>query len=103
MKIHKGDNVIVVAGKDKGKVGKVVRVLTKSNKVVVEGVNISKKHQKPRSNNQAGGIIDKTMPINISNVMFVHPKSKSGVRVGYEINEGRKVRVTRGKNSGTKI
>ncbi len=59
MKIHKGDSVIVVAGKDKGKTGKVVRAIPTKNKVVVEGVNVSKKHQKPKSNNQAGGIIDK--------------------------------------------
>jgi large subunit ribosomal protein L24 len=103
MKIHKGDNVIVVAGKDNGKTGKVVRVLPKKGAVVVEGINLIKKHMRPRANNQKGGIIDKTMPINVSNVMMIHPKTKKGVRVGYDIDGGKKVRVTRGKGGKAKV
>lgn len=103
MKIHKGDSVIVVAGKDKGKTGKVVRAIPAKNKVVVGGINVSKKHQKPKSSNQAGGIIDKIMPINVSNVMLLHPKTKKGVRLGYKIEDSRKIRVTRGKGGEVKI
>ena len=104
MKIQKGDSIIVVTGKDKGKTGKVVRAFPKKNKVVVEGINISKRHIKPRSRNQAGGIIDKNMPINVSNVMLVHPKTKKAVRLGYKIEEGGlKVRVTRGKGDEVRL
>ena len=68
MKIKKGDNVIILAGKDKGKKGKVQRALPKLNKVVVEGLNIVKKHQRPRKSNEKGSIIEVAMPINVSNV-----------------------------------
>ncbi len=70
MKIKKGDNIIVIAGKDKGKVAKVIRAFPSENKVLVEGVNISKKHQKARKSGEKGQIIDKAMPMHVSNVML---------------------------------
>lgn len=68
MKIKKGDNVIILAGKDKGKKGKVVHALPKKNKVVVEGLNMTKRHQRPRKSGEKGSIISMAMPINVSNV-----------------------------------
>jgi len=75
MKIKKGDKVQVIAGQDKGKVGEVVAVLPRSNRVVVEGVNICRKHQKPSQLNPDGGIVDKEMPINVSNVKLSDKKA----------------------------
>ena len=71
MKIKVNDNVLVIAGKDKGKTGKVIKTLKNENKVVVEGINISKRHTKPRSNNDKGGIFEIEMPIHVSNVKKV--------------------------------
>ena len=94
MKIKKGDHVVVITGKDKGKEGEVIRSIPTANKVIVSGVNIAKKHTKPRSQNQANGIIDRDMPIDVSNVMLVH-KGKP-TRVGYKIQaDGSKVRVAK--------
>ena len=94
MKLKKGDRVRVITGKDKGKEGVIDRVLPKENKVIVTGVNIASKHQKARRANEQAGIIDKDMPLDASNVMFVH-KGKT-VRLGYSIDKkGQKVRVAR--------
>ena len=94
MKIRKGDTVLVIAGMDKGKEGTVDRVLPKQDKVVVAGINTAKRHQRARKANEQAGIIDKDMPIHVSNVMLVH-KGKP-VRVGYRIEaDGTKVRVAR--------
>ena len=94
MKIRKGDTVLVISGKDKGKEGEVIRVLPKDDKVVVAGVNTASRHQRPRRANEPGGIVDKDMPIHVSNVMLVH-KGKP-VRVGYTTEaDGTKVRVAR--------
>ena len=94
MKIKKGDDVLVISGKDKGQTGEVIRVLPKDNKVIVNGVNTAKKHQKPRQQNQQAGIIDRDMPIDASNVMLMH-KGKP-TRVGYKIQaDGTKVRVAK--------
>jgi large subunit ribosomal protein L24 len=94
-KISKGDDVVVKVGKDSGKRGTVLRVLPEVGRLVVENVNIVKKHTKP--NPQAGisgGIIEKEMPIDVSNVMLYNPQTKKGDRVGFKILEdGRKVRV----------
>lgn len=76
MKIKVNDNVKVLTGKDRGKTGKVVRTLKNENKVVVEGINISKRHTKPRTNNDKGGIFDIEMPIHVSNVKKVEEKEK---------------------------
>ena len=94
MKLKKGDPVVVLSGKDKGKEGTVLRVLPKENKVIVEGVNIAKKHQRPVRATMQAGIIDKDMPIHASNVAYVH-KGKP-TRLGYRIDaDGKKVRVAR--------
>jgi large subunit ribosomal protein L24 len=93
MKIKKGDTVKVIAGKDKDKEGKVVSVDMKASKVLVEGVNMITKHTKPSAANQAGGIIEKESPIDISNVMYVH-KGKA-TRVGFKIDGDKKVRVAK--------
>lgn len=102
MKIKKGDKVIVLAGKDKGKTGEVVRSLPKEGKVVVSGVNIAKKHSKNRfSSDKKGEIVDKTMPINASNVALIDSKTNKPTRVGYKIVGDKKVRVT--KKSGQEV
>ncbi|MFZ9444044.1 MAG: 50S ribosomal protein L24 [Ilumatobacteraceae bacterium] len=94
MKIKKGDTVVVISGKDKGKEGTVSRVMPRTNQIIVDGINVAKKHQKPKGANQQGGIIDRDMPLDVSNVMLVH-KGKP-TRVGYKTNsDGTKVRVAR--------
>ena len=99
-KISKGDDVVVKVGKDSGKRGTVLRVLPEVGRLVVENVNIVKKHTKP--NPQAGisgGIIEKEMPIDVSNVMLYNPQTKKGDRVGFKIlQDGRKVRVFKSTN-----
>ncbi len=93
-KIRKGDEVLVITGKDKGKRGKVLRVIRKENRVVVEGVNIIKKHVKPRGMGQPGGIIQQEAPIHISNVMLICTKCGRPTRVGFRILEDKtKVRI----------
>jgi large subunit ribosomal protein L24 len=94
MKLKKGDTVLVIAGKDKGKEGEIIRALPRENKVVVSGVYIAKKHQKQTKQTMQGGIIDRDMPVHASNVMLVH-KGKP-TRVGYKIQEdGTKVRIAK--------
>ena len=94
MKLKKGDTVVVISGKDKGQEGEVVQVLPTANKVIVNGVNTAKKHSKARKTNQQGGIIDRDMPVDASNVMLVH-KGKP-TRVGYKTQpDGTKVRVAK--------
>ncbi len=102
MKIKKGDKVIVLAGKDKGKTGEVVRSLPKVSKVVVSGVNIAKKHSRNKfSADKKGEIVDKTMPISVSNVALVDSKSNKPTRIGYKLVGDKKVRVA--KKSGQEI
>ncbi len=95
MKFKKGDNVIVISGKDKGKKGTIVRVLKDENKVVVDGINLTKKHQRPRKSGEKGSIITIAMPINLSNVMAVDPKSGKRSRVGFKMVGDKKVRIAR--------
>ena len=100
-KIKKGDEVIVLAGKDKGKKGKIVKLLPKLNKAIVSKNNKVKKHQKPRKK-EPGRIVEKEMPIQISNLKFFDPKSNKGVRIGFKLNkDGKKVRID--KKTGTEI
>jgi len=103
MKIQKGDTVIIKTGKDRNKTGKVLRVITKNSTVLVEGLNLYKKNQRARSEGQKGGIIEKSMPIHISNVMLLDSATKKGARVGYIIDGGKKVRVTRKAGKTSKI
>jgi large subunit ribosomal protein L24 len=98
MKLKKGDNVIVIAGKDKGKKGKIVKVLPMKNKVVVEDINVLKKSQRPRRSNEKGQIINIAMPINSSNVMIVDPKTGKGSRIGKKEVGGKMVRIARKSN-----
>ena len=92
-KIHRGDDVIVIAGKDKGRRGTVLKVLD-DKRVVVESINIAKRHQKPNPNaGIAGGIVDREMPIDISNVMVFNPATNKGDRVGFKtLKDDKKVR-----------
>ena len=106
MKIKRGDTVKVIAGDDKGKTGVVITALPKENRVIVQGVNIVKKHRKPSQANPDGAIEEKEAPINVSNVaLLMNPKSKKNqkaVRVGYDFDEkGKKIRVHH--KSGTKL
>jgi large subunit ribosomal protein L24 len=96
-KIKTGDEVIVLAGKDKGKKGKVEKVLPTEGRALVAGINQVKKHQKP-SAQSAGGIITKSLPIDLSNVAVVDPKSGKATRVGFKVVDGKKVRFA--KKSG---
>ena len=98
-KYKKGDEVIVKVGKDKGKIGKISKVITSNEKVVITGVNVSKKHQKP-SQESKGGIVDKEMPIHISNILAYDAKSKKSSKVGFKIEEGKKIRIL--KSTGEK-
>ncbi len=101
MKIKKGDKVIVISGKDRGKKGKVLRALPKEDRVIVEGVNVVKRHQKATSQRQSGQIIDKTLPIHVSNVMIVDPKTGKRTRIGIKRVNGKYTRIA--KKSNTKI
>lgn len=96
MKIKKGDRVIVLSGKDRGKEGVVMRALPKEDKVIVEGVNVAKKHQRPTRMTMQGGIIDKDMPLHVSNVAIVSPGDGKATRVGYRFDDdGQKIRICR--------
>ncbi len=97
MYLKQGDNVRVVAGKDKGKEGNITKVLPKQNKVIIENINLAKKHQKPGFG-VSGGIVEVEMGIDASNVMLIDPKTKETTRVGFEVRDGKKVRVS--KKSG---
>jgi large subunit ribosomal protein L24 len=101
MKLKKGDNVIVIAGKDKGKKGKIARVLTAENRVVVEGINMMKKHQRPRKSGEKGQVISIASPINASNVMFSDPKSGKPTKIGKKKVGDKIVRIA--KKSGQEI
>lgn len=95
MKIKKGDRVIVIAGDDKGKTGEVIAVIPKLDRVLVQGVNMVTKHQKPNMRNNTGGIIHQEAPIHISNVMFYDKTAKTGSRIKREVlKDGRKVRIS---------
>ena len=96
-RIRQGDDVVVIAGKDKGRRGTVLQIFD-DGRVLVEGINLAKKHTKPNPNvGEPGGILDKAMPLDISNVLVFNPKSKKGERVGFRVeDDGSKVRVFRG-------
>lgn len=102
MKIQKGDTVMVIAGKDRGKTGKVTRALPKEDQVVVEGVNVKKRHRRPQQAGQHGQIVEKAMPVHVSNVQIVDPKNGEPTRVGVQRQaDGSRVRIA--KKSGTAI
>ena len=95
MRVKKDDTVVVIAGKDKGKEGKIIKTLKNDNKVVVEGINMVTKHVKPSAQNENGGIIKVEAPIHASNVMILDPKTKKRTRIAHEIDEnGKKHRIS---------
>ena len=94
MKIKKGDQVIVITGRDKGKTGEVTKAMPKESKVLVSGINLVKRHTKPTQEN-AGGIISKEAPIHVSNVALIDPKDGKATRVGFKVEDGKKVRVAK--------
>lgn len=99
MNLKTGDKVVVICGKDKGKQGKISQTLAKQNKVIVEGVNIVKKHIKP-TNGRDGGIVEVEAPIHVSNVMILDPKTNKRTRIGKELDKnGKKVRIAKKSNS----
>ncbi|GAB3000298.1 50S ribosomal protein L24 [Psychrosphaera aestuarii] len=92
-KIRREDEIIVIAGKDKGKTGKVLKVITGTDRLIVEGVNLIKKHQKPVPQlQQPGGIVEKEASINVSNVAILNPETGKADRVGFKFEDGKKVR-----------
>ncbi|MBI3671279.1 50S ribosomal protein L24 [Candidatus Azambacteria bacterium] len=93
MKVKKGDNVIVLSGKDKGKSGKVLQVIPQKERVVVEGANLRKRHMRPRRQGEKGQIVEKATPMHSSNVMVVCGKCSKPTRVGYNISKEEKVRI----------
>jgi large subunit ribosomal protein L24 len=101
MRIKKNDNVIVIAGKDRGKTGKVTRAFPRTGEVIISGVNTHKIHKRPNKTNQKGQILEQSFPINVSNVMILDPKTNKGTRIGYSVSAKDKVRVA--KKSGTTI
>ncbi|MFA5791734.1 MAG: 50S ribosomal protein L24 [Candidatus Paceibacterota bacterium] len=101
MKLKKGDNIIIITGKDKGKKGKIVNVLVKENKVIVEGLNMMKKHQRPRKSGEKGTMKDIEMPIHASNVMMLDPKTGTQTRLGKKKFRDKFIRIAR--KSGQEI
>ena len=98
LKIKTGDTVLVTAGDHKGSEGKVVKIDREKNKAIVEGINMVSKHEKPSAQNPQGGIVKKEAPIQISNLSLIDPKSGEPTRVGYEVRDGKKVRVAKKSN-----
>ncbi|EKZ0315007.1 50S ribosomal protein L24 [Listeria monocytogenes] len=101
MHVKKGDKVKVITGKDKGKSGKVLAAFPKKDRVLIEGINMVKKHTKPSNVNPQGGILNVEAPIHVSNVMLIDPKTGEPTRVGYEVKGDKKVRIA--KKSGEVI
>lgn len=98
MKLKKGDNIIIVAGKDKGKKGRIIKVLVGENKVIVEGANMMKKHQRPRKSGEKGTMINIAMPIHASNVMMLDPKKGVATRLGKKEVGGKVIRIAKKSN-----
>jgi large subunit ribosomal protein L24 len=94
LKVKKGDKVVVITGRDKGKSGEILKVLREENRVIVQGVNLAQRHQK-QSMSQEGGIVQKELTIHVSNVALIDPKTEKPTRVGYKMDGERKVRVAR--------
>ena len=99
MKVKKGDTVIVITGKDKGKSGTITKVLPRENRVIVEGINVYKKHKKPTRSGSSGQIVEKAMPIHASNVMIADPKTGKPTRISIERKEGKRIRIARKSGS----
>ena len=95
LKIKKGDNVVVISGRDKGRTGEVLRVFPGEERLIVQGVHVAKRHTRPRMG-EPGGIVEKELTIHISNLAHIDPQTNKPTRIGYRLlNDGRKVRVAR--------
>jgi large subunit ribosomal protein L24 len=107
MKIRNNDNVIVISGNDRGKTGKVLKVFPKNFRVIVEGINLRKRHTKPSQKNTQGGIIEKEAPIHASNIMLLDPKTNEPTRLGSQIildeNTGKKKRARISRSTGEMV
>jgi large subunit ribosomal protein L24 len=107
MKIRKNDNVMVISGNDRGKTGKILKVYPKNNKVIVEGINLRKRHTKPTQRTPQGGIIEKEAPINASNVMLIDQKTNEPTRLGSQVilddKTGKKKRARISRKSGEMV
>jgi len=107
MKIRKNDSVMVISGNDRGKTGKVLKVFPKNSKVIIEGINLRKRHTKPSQKNPQGGIIEKEAPIHASNVMLLDPKTNEPTRLGSQIildeNTGKKKRARISRSTGEMV
>lgn len=101
MKIKKGDNIIILTGKDKGKTGKVEVAFPKEQKVIVPGINIKKSHNKPKKSNEKGQIVDKPMPVHVSNVALIDSKTNKPTRIRFNKEGDKKIRIS--VKSGAKI
>ena len=95
LKIKTGDSVVVIDGEHKGQKGKILNVDREKNRAIVEGINLISKHTKPSAQNPQGGIIKKEAPIHISNLSLLDPKTGEPTKVGYEVRDGKKVRVSK--------
>lgn len=93
MKIKKGDTVLVICGKDRGRKGKVIKALPKKEKVIIEGINLVKKHRRPRRSGEKGEVIQKPAPLHVSNVKLICPKCKKATRIGYKKVGKKKYRI----------
>ena len=98
MKLKKGDKVLVLSGVDKGRQGRILQALPDKDRVLVEGVNVIKRHTKPRGQGQTGGIIEKEAPVHVSKVAFVDPTKGKKSKLGTQVVDGRRVRVAKGSN-----
>ena len=98
MKLKKGDNIIILTGKDKGKTGKIEKIFPKRNTVRIAGINMYKRHVKRRDEKNPGGIVDIARPIDVSKVALVDPVTKTATRIGYTLVKGEKKRITRKGN-----
>ncbi|OGD61486.1 50S ribosomal protein L24 [Candidatus Berkelbacteria bacterium RIFCSPLOWO2_01_FULL_50_28] len=103
MRVLKGDKVLVIAGKDRGKTGVVERVLPKKNRLVIAGINVVKKHLKRSAKNPQGGIIDKSLPLHASNVMLLDPSRAKPTRVGWRFEGKKKIRFSKLSNEPIEI
>jgi large subunit ribosomal protein L24 len=95
MKLKKGDKVVVLSGVDKGKEGRILRMLPDKDKAVVEGVNVIKRHTKPSQQNQAGGIVEREAPVHVSKLAFIDPNTGKKAKLGVKVVDGKRVRVSK--------
>ena len=94
-RIRKNDSVMIMAGKERGKIGKVIRVIPSEDRAVVERLNMVKRHRKPRGPQDTGGIVEKEAPVHLSNLMLIDPQDGRPTRVGFTVVDGRKLRMSR--------